>query len=88
MGRGKVGPRSNPGPDFFCEVLKMAAIISLYEPRPRGTVLGERADRRRVPEGEHYFRCKACGGYFDARDLVWIQDHEGELPHPSQDGIQ
>jgi hypothetical protein len=26
----------------------MAAIMSLYEPRPRGTVLGERADMRRV----------------------------------------
>jgi hypothetical protein len=63
----------------------MAAIMSLYEPFPRGTVLGERADRRRVPEAEHYFRCKACGGWIDARDLAWIEDHEGELPHPAQD---
>jgi hypothetical protein len=30
----------------------------------------------------------ACGGYFDARDLVWIQDHEGELPHSPQDQEQ
>jgi hypothetical protein len=76
------------GPDFFCEVLKMAAIMSVCEPRPRGTVLGERADGRRVGEAEHYFRCKACNGWIDARDLAWIEDHEGPLPHPAQDGIQ
>ena len=40
----------------------MTAIISIDEPRPRGTVFGERADRRRVGEAEHFFRCKICGG--------------------------
>ena len=30
--------------------LKMPVIMSLEEPRPRGTVLGERADRLRVGE--------------------------------------
>jgi hypothetical protein len=52
------------------------------------TALGERTDRRRVPEAEHYFRCKACNGGIDARDLVWIKDHEGPLPHPAQDQAQ
>ena len=61
------------------------AIMSLDEPRPRGTVLGERADRRRVPEAEHYFRCKVCNGWIGARDLVWVEDHAGPLPHPAQD---
>jgi hypothetical protein len=51
----------------------MPRILSLEEPRPRGTVLGERADRRRVHEVEHFFRCKLCGGYLDARDLVWLR---------------
>src|ERR1700704_2506887 len=37
--------------------LKMPAIMSLEEPRPRGTVLGERADRLRVSEAENFFRC-------------------------------
>jgi len=37
-----------------CVRIKMAAIMSLYEPRPRGTVLGERADRRHVGEAEHF----------------------------------
>jgi hypothetical protein len=63
-------------------------IASIEEPRPRGTVLGERADGRHVPEAEHYFRCPACGGYFDARDLGWIEDHEGPLPHPASDQAQ
>jgi hypothetical protein len=63
-------------------------IMPIEEPRPRGSVLGERVDRRHVPEAEHYFRCKACNGWIDARDYVWIEDHEGPLPHPAQDGIQ
>jgi hypothetical protein len=68
--------------------LKMPAIMSLEEPRPRGTVVGERADRRRVSEAENFFRCNICGGYLDARDYVWVQDHEGPLPHPAQDQAQ
>jgi len=47
----------------------MPPILSLEEPRPRGTVLGERADRRHVREAEHYLRCKICGGFIDARDV-------------------
>jgi hypothetical protein len=66
----------------------MTTIMPLDEPRPRGTVLGERADRRRVCEAEHFFKCKACGGYLDGRDLVWVEDHEGALPHPAQDQTQ
>ncbi len=63
-------------------------IMSIDEPRPRGTVLGERADRRRVGEAEHFFRCKACDGWIDGRDYVWVEDHEGALPHPAQDQAQ
>ena len=68
--------------------IKMTAIMPIDEPRPRGTVLGERADRRRFGEAGHYFRCKACNGWIDARDYVWIEDHEGPLPHPAQDQVQ
>jgi hypothetical protein len=64
------------------------AIMSLEEPRPRGTVLGDRTDRRRVGEAENFFRCNICGGYLDARDLVCIEDHEGPLPHSAQDQAQ
>ncbi len=66
----------------------MTAIMSIDEPRPRGTLLGEHADRRRVGEAYHFFQCKICGGFVDARDLAWVEDHEGALPHPAQDGIQ
>jgi hypothetical protein len=48
----------------------------------------ERADGRRVSEAEHFFRCTACDGWIDLRDLAWVEDHEGPLPHPAQDGIQ
>jgi hypothetical protein len=51
-------------------------------------VVGERADRRRVSEAENFFRCNICGGYLDARDYVWVLDHEGPLPHPPQDQVQ
>jgi len=66
----------------------MTTIMPLDEPRPRGTVLGEGVGRRRVCEAEHFFKCKACGGYLDGRDLVWVEDHEGPLPHPAQDQTQ
>ena len=68
--------------------LKMVAIMSLEEPRPRGMVLGERTDRLRVGEAYHFFRCTTCNGWIVARDYVWVEDHEGPLPHPAQDGIQ
>jgi len=45
---------------------QMTAIMPIHEPRLRGTCIGERADRRRVSEAEHYFRCKICGGFIDA----------------------
>jgi hypothetical protein len=66
----------------------MPAIMSLQEPRPRGTVLGECADRLRVHEVEQFFRCNACNGWIDARDYVWVQDHKGPLPQPAQDQAQ
>ena len=68
--------------------IKMTVIMPIAEPRPRGTVLGERADRQHVGEAYHFFRCKACNGWIDARDLIWVEDHEGELPHPAQDQAQ
>jgi hypothetical protein len=36
------------------------------------------------PRPNIFFKCEACGGYFDARDLVWFGDHEGPLPHPAR----
>jgi hypothetical protein len=66
----------------------MAMIMPIDEPRPRGTCMGERVGGRALTEAEHYFRCDKCGGWFDGRDLGWVEDHEGPLPHPAQDRTQ
>jgi hypothetical protein len=29
-----------------------------------------------------FFKCEACGGYFDGRDLGAVLEHEEPLPHP------
>jgi hypothetical protein len=84
---GKAGPWRDPELTVG-EGGQMTAIMSLDEPVPRGTMLGERVGRRRVREADHYFRCSICSGFIDARDLAWVEDHRGPLPHPAQDGIQ
>jgi hypothetical protein len=66
---GKVGPRSNPRSYFFDRDGEMTAIKPIDDETAR-TVLGERADRRRFGEAGHYFRCKACSGWIDARDRM------------------
>jgi hypothetical protein len=63
-------------------------IASFDEPRPRGTFMGERVGGAPLDEAENYFRCDKCNGWFDARDLAWVEDHEGELPHPARDRSQ
>jgi hypothetical protein len=35
-----------------------------------------------------YARCPACSGWIDMRDLGQVLEHEGPLPHPSQDQPQ
>jgi hypothetical protein len=63
----------------------MTAILTIDEPRPRGTVTGERVGGPPLDEGENFFKCDKCGGWFDARDLAWVDDHDGALPHPACD---
>jgi hypothetical protein len=41
-----------------------------------------------LSEAEHYFKCEACGGFFDMSDLAQVYDHEGPLPHPACDQVQ
>jgi hypothetical protein len=53
-------------------------------PTPRGTVIGERVGGP-VHEALHYFKCPLWGGNIDARDLTWVEDHEGGPPHPASD---
>jgi hypothetical protein len=37
---------------------------------------GVRADGKDVPDSEHKFRCKRCGGLVDMRDLGDVFHHE------------
>ena len=39
-------------------------------------------------EAQHFIRCPACGGWIDCRDLVQVFEHEGPLPHATQDQPQ
>lgn len=55
---------------------------------PRGKYIGERVEKPAKDESEHFMKCELCGGMFDMRDLGQVFDHEGRLPHPSQDQKQ
>jgi hypothetical protein len=66
----------------------MSAIVTMDEPRPRGSWMGVLVGGPPLDEGENYFRCDKCGGWFDARDLAGVEDHERALPHPASDRPQ
>jgi hypothetical protein len=66
----------------------MTAIMPMDEPRPRGTRMGEHVGGAPLDEGENFFKRDKCGGWIDARDLAWVEDHEGALPHPAMDRAQ
>jgi hypothetical protein len=66
----------------------MTAIMTIDEPRPRGTVIGKQVTGPRLSEAEHCRRCPLCGGYVDMRDRVWLEEHQQPLPHPPQDRAQ
>lgn len=66
----------------------MTAIMTIDEPRPRGTVIGRRVGGPPLDEADNFFKCDKCGGWFDARDLAWVEDHAGALPHPLMDQAQ
>lgn len=61
---------------------------TMDEPRPRGSWMGVRVGGSPLDEAESYFRCDKCGGWFDARDLAGVEDHERVLPHPACDRAQ
>jgi hypothetical protein len=54
----------------------------------RGTVIRRQVAGWPLTEAEHFLKCPLCGGYADMRDRVWLEDHEGPLPHPAQDRVQ
>jgi hypothetical protein len=56
-------------------------IASIEDRFPRGTVIGRQITGPPLSEAEHFRKCSMCGGYVDMRDRVWIEDHQGPLPH-------
>ncbi len=50
----------------------------------RGEIIGKRLGGEPENEAEHFMQCKACGGWFDMRDLAQVFEHEGPLPHPDR----
>jgi hypothetical protein len=66
----------------------MTGIMTIDEPRPRGNCMGKQVSGPRLTEAEHFRRCLLCNGYIDMRDRVWLEDHQGPLPHPAQDRAQ
>lgn len=55
---------------------------------PRGKYTGKPLGEPPADEAEHFIKCEACGGWIDCRDLGSVFDHEGPLPHPSEDQEQ
>jgi hypothetical protein len=74
-----------PGPEFF-EGRTKIAIMTIDEPQARGTRMSKQVSGRRLTGAEHFRKCPLFGGYFDMRDRVWLEDHQGPLPHPACDG--
>jgi hypothetical protein len=66
----------------------MTKIASMTPPVPRGKIIGKRVGEQPTDEADHFFKCEMCGGYFDARDLGAVLDHDEPLPHPAGDRAQ
>jgi len=47
----------------------MTKIASMTLPIPRGTVIRKRVGVQPIAEAEDFFKCEACGGWIDMRDL-------------------
>jgi hypothetical protein len=47
---------------------------------PRGKYIGRPMGDPPKDEAEGLYRCPACGGWVDCRDLGQVFDHEGPLP--------
>lgn len=54
----------------------------------RGKYLGNCLDSVSDDEAQHFIQCPDCGGYIDCRDLGSVFDHEGPLPHATEDKPQ
>jgi hypothetical protein len=58
----------------------MTKIANMTPTIPRGKIIGKITGGPPLTEAEHFWKCEACGGWFDMRDLGAVLDHEGPLP--------
>jgi hypothetical protein len=42
---------------------------------PRGKIIGKQTGGPPLSEAEHFWKCDACGGWFDMRDLAQMLAH-------------
>jgi hypothetical protein len=55
---------------------------------PRGRYSSRRMGDPPKREAEYFYRCPVRSGWVDCRELGQVFDHEGPLPHPTQDWRQ
>jgi hypothetical protein len=55
---------------------------------PRHKYIGNLVGAPLKDEAEHFVKCPRCGGWIDCLDLGQVFEHEGPLPHSSQDQPQ
>ena len=65
----------------------MTKIANMTPTIARGTIIGK-VTGSSLTEAEHFWKCEACGGWVDMRDLGAVLDHEEPLPHPACDQAQ
>jgi hypothetical protein len=66
----------------------MTKITRMTPTIPRGTIIGKQTGGPPLSEAEHFWKCEACGDWFDMRDLGAVLDYEEPLPHPPSDQAQ
>ena len=52
---------------------------------PRRRYSGRRMRHPPKGEAEYFYRCPMCGGWVDCRNFGEVFDHEGALPHATED---
>jgi len=66
----------------------MTKIMPLTPAIRRGEITDIQTGGPPLTEATRFWKCEACGGYFDMLDYASVLDHEGELPHPAGDQRQ
>jgi hypothetical protein len=69
----------NPDPAQVRRRQEMTRVARMTPTIRRGTAMGERVGGPPLNEAEHFWKCEACGGWFEMRDLGAVCDNEEPL---------